>query len=171
MIQIKNKKETYNAFQSLSFRGNRGYSKDFNRFSLKEVMPKSKTYGGIISVETEDGEEKYALVQGRYTGKWSFPKGHSNMNESPFECCLREIYEETSIKTLPIPINYIKSGYGHYFVFNLRDKMELIPRDTKEIMNTKWVTLDEMKKMSLNADVSMYLQQKQLLINNKVRNA
>jgi hypothetical protein len=38
-------------------------------------------------------------------------------------------------------------------------------------MNTKWVTLDEMRTMSLNADASMYLQRKQILDNNKVINA
>lgn len=152
-------------FQSLMFRGKRGYS---NRtFTMKQKRPdnqdtvrlsqerNSRTYGGILV--TEKG--KYALVQGRYTGKWSFPKGHANPEESPIDCSMREIAEETSITHLPQPTSYLKIGYGSYFVFNLKEEQALVPRDTHEIMDTKWVTLEEMGEMKVNADVSMFLRQ------------
>lgn len=148
--QIRNK-----AFNSLSFRGNRGYSKEFLN-KVEKIKNKQKTYGGIISVKNNKGEYMYALVQGRYTGKWSFPKGHSNKGEGGIECTLREIGEETSIDKLPSPIEYVEIGYGRYFVFNLEEAVPLIPRDTREIMDTKWVTLEEMEGMSLNADASLY---------------
>jgi 8-oxo-dGTP pyrophosphatase MutT (NUDIX family) len=96
------------------------------------------------------------LVQGRYTGKWSFPKGHSNEGEEPIECTLREVGEETGIDKLPDPLEYLQIGYGNYFVFDLKESIPLIPRDTQEIMDTKWVSLDEMERMSLNADASLY---------------
>ena len=44
----------------------------------------------------------------------------------------------------------------NYFVFDLKESIPLIPRDTQEIMDTKWVSLDEMERMSLNADASLY---------------
>jgi hypothetical protein len=69
---------------------------------------------------------------------------------------MREVGEETGIDTLPNPIDYIKVGYGHYYVFNLKEQIPLIPRDHKEIIDTKWVTLEEMDQLSLNADVNMY---------------
>jgi len=149
------------AFYSLSFRGKRGYSTDnLNKcggFCLKREVIKQKTYGGILYIKGESGEEtEYALVQGRYTGKWSFPKGHSNEGEHPFECTLREVAEETGIDKLPEPIEYLQVGYGNYFMFKLDKRLPLIPRDTNEIMDTKWVTLDEMEGMSLNADASLY---------------
>ena len=136
------------AFNSLSFRGNKGYA---NNIMTK---PKAQTYGAILCIKCE--EPLYALVQGRYTGKWSFPKGHSNEGEHPMECTLREVGEETGIDKLPDPTEYVKMGYGNYFVFNLQEPVPLIPRDKKEIMDTKWVTLEEMGQMSLNADVSMF---------------
>ena len=34
--------------------------------------------------------------------------------------------------------------------------MNLVPRDEKEIMAAKWVLLEEMESMSLNADVSLF---------------
>ena len=121
----------------------------------KEVI-KQKTYGAILCIKEESGTNLYALVQGSYTGKWSFPKGHSNEGELPIECTLREVAEETGIDKLPEPSEYLQVGYGNYFIFYLSEPIPLIPRDTHEIMDTKWVTLDEMERMSLNADASLY---------------
>lgn len=148
------------AFQSLSFR--RGYSNTLitnamNKSETYKSITRTKTYGAIMHTKLLSGKELYALVQGRYTGKWSFPKGHSNDGEQPFECAIREVAEETGIDTLPIPTNDVKIGYGNYFVFRLGEPLPLIPRDTNEIMDTKWVTLEEMSNLSLNADVSQFL--------------
>jgi 8-oxo-dGTP pyrophosphatase MutT (NUDIX family) len=147
------------AFQSLSFRN----LKDTHLFMTKsshQSLRESQTYGAIICFNQPNSKgvnkTKYALVQGRYTGKWSFPKGHSNKGEQPLECTLREVAEETGIDLLPQPIEYKSLGYGKYYVFIVKDQKPLIPRDTKEIMDTKWVTLEEMENMSLNADVSMF---------------
>lgn len=144
------------AFQSLSFRGKKGYSQNILKTSSKEMPSKQKTYGGILRVKYGT-EYKYALVQGSYTGKWSFPKGHSNEGEEPLDCTFREISEETGIDELPKPLEFIHIGYGNYFIFDLDEQVALIPRDTHEIMDTKWVTLEEMSRMSLNADVSFYV--------------
>lgn len=147
------------AFQSLSFR--RGYDNNLlNKSRMenkqKDYAKRHKTYGAILRIRSVTGKERYALVQGRYTGKWSFPKGHSNEGEQPLECTLREVAEETGIDELPEPTEYLQVGYGNYFIFNLPEQIPLIPRDTHEIMDTKWVTLEEMERMSLNADASQY---------------
>jgi ADP-ribose pyrophosphatase YjhB (NUDIX family) len=142
------------AFKSLLFRGCKGYSATFMTKQLSSPQKeerKTTTYGAILCYRN-----KYALVQGRYTGKWSFPKGHSNEGEQPLECTLREVAEETGIDILPHPIEYKSLGYGKYYVFIMTEQSNLVPRDTKEIMDTKWVTLEEMESMSLNADVSMF---------------
>lgn len=145
------------AFQSLSFRGNRGYSNTFiTAKHQRQQQKKAKICGGILRIQCEDGKTRYALVQGRETGKWSFPKGHSNEYELPLQCCLREIAEETSIDALPIPTDYQQIGYGEYFVFDLPHQLPLIPRDTNEIITTKWVTLEEMGELNLNADATLY---------------
>lgn len=140
------------AFDSLSFRERR-----WNNCNSERVKRKAKTYGGILCKKGVNIEEdEYVLVQGRYTGKWSFPKGHSNDGEMPLECSLREVAEETGIDELPEPLEYLQIGYGNYFVFNMERKEKLVPRDNSEIMNTKWVTLEEMRNMSLNADASIW---------------
>lgn len=151
------------AFQSLSFRGKRGYPVPFSKPPPKPHTntTKHKTYGAILTVKDEKGPTLYALVQGSYTGKWSFPKGHANEGEEPIECTLREVGEETGIDDLPEPTEYIQVGYGNYFIFQLAEQVALIPRDTHEIMDTKWVSLEEMERMPLNADASLYRKQLQ----------
>ena len=119
------------------------------------VGRKAKTYGGILCL-TNASNTEYALVQGRYTGKWSFPKGHMNEGEEPLACCLREIEEETGITELHQSTECNQIGYGNYFMFFLTRKIELVPRDKKEIMNARWVTLEEMSTLELNADVSIW---------------
>ena len=149
------------AFQSLSFRGKRGYAVSFSKPPPKPTptqnTSKHKTFGAILTVKSD--KTLYALVQGSYTGKWSFPKGHANEGEQPLECTLREVAEETGIDSLPEPIEYVQIGYGNYFLFNLEEPVPLIPRDTHEIMDTKWVTLEEMDRMPLNADASLFRKQ------------
>lgn len=156
------------AFQSLSFRGKQGYP---TNLLSKPSKPKpivrqerAGTYGAILCIKKESGKDLYALVQGSYTGKWSFPKGHSNDGERPIECALREVAEETGIDHLPEPIEYLKVGYGYYYLFYLKSEIPLIPRDTHEIMDTKWVTLEEMESMPLNADASLYRKQLKALM-------
>lgn len=112
---------------------------------------KVKTYGAILKTC-----DKIALVKGRYTGKWSFPKGHSNEGEEPIECTLREVAEETGIDELPSPIHYLQIGYGKYFIFSLPNQIPLNPRDTHEIIDTKWVTAEDMPYMDLNSDARQY---------------
>jgi len=165
------KQKVNKAFQSLSFRGNKGYSNNIitkSKSKQLESNMKQKTYGAILCIKSISGNNMYALVQGRYTGKWSFPKGHSNEGECPIDCTLREVGEETGIDKLPEPIEYIKIGYGNYFIFNLNEIIKLIPRDTNEIMDTKWVTLEEMESMSLNADASLYRKRLSNIYSNKL---
>ena len=171
-FQINHQKRQCNAFdynpafQSLSFRGNKGYPKrkcprpviEYNNQKASNSF-KVATYGAIIRINSVPEKERYALVRGSYTGKWSFPKGHSNEGELPIECTLREVAEETGIDELPEPLEYIKVGYGNYFIFSLDEQIPLNPRDTLEIIDTKWATLDEMERMPLNADASLYRKQ------------
>jgi 8-oxo-dGTP pyrophosphatase MutT (NUDIX family) len=158
MMQIKyefprKEFETHHAFHSLCFRSRRSTPK---RSESKEKPPRPKIFGGILCTH-QNGVKEYALVQGRYTGKWSFPKGHSNAGEMPIECTKREVWEETGIETLPDPVEYLKIGYGYYYLFILPHPYQLFPQDTNEIIKTAWVTMEDMKSMELNADVNQFI--------------
>jgi ADP-ribose pyrophosphatase YjhB (NUDIX family) len=111
---------------------------------------------------------RYLLVQGRYSEKWSFPKGHSYEGEDPLTCARREIAEETGQDKLPDPVEYIRIGYGNYYVFVCHTMFAPAPRDTGEIMAAEWLTLTEMAHLSLNVDVSRFRkkQSKQIAMEN-----
>ena len=117
-----------------------------------------KVHGGILYV-SDPTHVRFALVQGRHTGKWSFPKGHPQDGEAPITTALREIQEETGIHELPTPAMMYRIGYGNYFAFQMPTAVPLIPNDHDEIMNVAWVTLDEMEEMPLNIDVNQFRRQ------------
>jgi len=129
--------------------------------SLTKHVPRQRVYGGILHTPHPDAEQiRYLLVQGRYSGKWSFPKGHSYEGEEPLVCARREIAEETGLIHLPDPVEYIRLGYGNYYVFICPFMIIPMPEDTGEIMGTAWVTLKEMGTLNLNVDVSRYHKKK-----------
>ena len=70
---------------------------------------------------------------------------------------MREVAEETGIDELPEPLDYIKIGYGKYFIFSLPELIRLNPRDTHEIIDSKWATIEEMDTMNLNSDARQYI--------------
>lgn len=147
---------THKAFQSLSFRGKKSTTP--KKMSLPpESAPPYKTAGGILRYKTKFNEYCYALVQGSYHKKWSFPKGHINDNEKMFDCTLREIGEETGIDILPPPTTSLQIGFGYYYIFDIEEDYPLCPRDKKEIMNTMWATIEEMQELDTNADVSQFV--------------
>lgn len=147
------------AFQSLSFRGKRTlpvkvFQPQHNSLS---ATVKPKVYGVVLCTKCPaTNEPLYALVQGRYTRKWSFPKGHSADSEQPLECALRELKEETGINEVPPPSRYIKLVYGYYYLFKVDSQLSLNPKDKREIMDAKWVTVKEMESMDVNADVNEF---------------
>ena len=117
-----------------------------------------KVHGGILYV-SDQTHVRFALVQGRHTGKWSFPKGHPQDGEPSLITALREIEEETGIHELPTPAMTYRIGYGNYFAFPMSAAVPLVPNDHDEIMGVAWVTLDEMEQMPLNIDVNLFRRQ------------
>ena len=121
------------------------------------VSPKVPIYGGILHT-IHEGLDYYALVQGRHTGKWSFPKGHLQHGETGPECALRELAEETGIDEVSHErsIGTLFLHYGTYYLYECSGFDPLIPRDRLEIVHAKWMTLEEMRSVPLNADVSQF---------------
>ena len=120
-------------------------------------VPLYKSAGGILRHQTKFGDYRYALVQGHRHKKWSFPKGHLQDKETPYTCALREIAEETGITFLPFPVTSLQIGFGYYYIFEVEAEYPLRPRDNEEIMATKWVSLEEMRDLDTNTDVSTFV--------------
>ena len=88
-------------------------------------------------------------------GKWSFPAGHLEDNETLGEGAKRETLEETGYKTklkksFPI-FTRNDSKLKILMVYFLAEPIEYkINFDTTEIMETKWVDIEELKNMDKN---------------------
>jgi 8-oxo-dGTP pyrophosphatase MutT (NUDIX family) len=114
---------------------------------------RAEIYGAVICSKNN----KYLLVQGRKTGKWSFPKGHTHRYETPFECVCREVSEEVGIEQLSKPIRGIPLRIGYYYYFKVDTEDTPQPRDNCEVCAAGWFSINEMKDMMLNIDASEYL--------------
>lgn len=119
--------------------------------------PLYKSAGGILCHQTKFGDYRYALVQGHRHKKWSFPKGHIQDKETTYSCALREITEETGITFLPLPVTSLQIGFGYYYIFEVDAEYPLCPIDTEEIMATKWASLQDMRYLNMNTDVSTFV--------------
>lgn len=89
------------------------------------------------------------VVQGKYTGKWSFPKGHREGDEDAHATATRELKEETGVelsnKDKFCTIYTYKYDYGEgdqfykYLIYKTTRRIKPIICDPEEIMSTKWV--------------------------------
>ena len=87
-----------------------------------------------------------------YLGKWSFPKGKINQNESYATCAAREVFEEINYNVKVFDLagvcyyKVIDCGYCCMFfpVWNVPVTTKFSSNTIKEIENISWVPLSEL---------------------------
>jgi 8-oxo-dGTP pyrophosphatase MutT (NUDIX family) len=135
------------------------YRKKYEESHRKPKKPPQKIYGIIMeNIITH----QFLLVKGRESGKYSFPKGHIEPDESPVHCILRELYEETGIELITSMMHIkmrdlIKSKIGLYMYCETTESFSTSPKDTNEIEEVGWYSNEQLKHMNLNADAGYYL--------------
>lgn len=89
----------------------------------------------------------------KWYGMWNFPSGHVEDNESIRDAAVREVFEETGCKVMltgVLPIATLELGDVKAvvvrFVANLIE--ENIKFNEDEILDVKWIEIDEIKNMS-----------------------
>jgi len=98
------------------------------------------------------------LVCGRKSKKWSFPKGHKHRGETYIDCAIRETEEETGISLHNyIPLSYQRLSVGEYYFYEIEQEITPEIKDSQEISEAKWMSLDEMQNSSCNVDVNNFL--------------
>ena len=102
--------------------------------------------GGVIE---KDG--KFLLVQEAKKhcyGKWNFPAGHLDFNESLIQGATREIKEETGCDVelngvLNVANRILNDDLFVMIVFNAKLINENVEYDKDEILDVKWIDYDE----------------------------
>lgn len=102
--------------------------------------------GGVIE---KDG--KFLLVQEAKKhcyGKWNFPAGHLDFNESLIQGATREIKEETGCDVELNGVLNVANRILNYdlfvmIVFNAKLINENVEYDKDEILDVKWIDYDE----------------------------
>lgn len=111
---------------------------------------------GIIPCFLEDRQWKVFLVQHVKSCFWGFPKGHPEEGEVPKETAEREMFEETGLELIrilkqePLLEEYVfQDGDAlvekkvFFYIATTTIKSTL---DHKEILDGKWLSLEEAKK-------------------------
>lgn len=115
---------------------------------------------GIILYHPTTG--KYLLVRGIDSKKWGFPKGHMEWGEIEEQTAIREFEEETGL-TVRAPFDHrLRFGNNVYFVKTHCEERQPSIRDTKEIDDVQWFTLNEIMafpKDQCNFGLSMWRKQ------------
>lgn len=93
-------------------------------------------------------------AQKKCYGQWNFPAGHVEEQELVTDAAIREVYEETGCKVkltgvLPIAHVILQTGETHIIVRFTADLVEEnFEYDTEEILEVKWIDIEEIKQMT-----------------------
>lgn len=107
--------------------------------------------GGLIKKENKILMVKEAKK--KCYGQWNFPAGHVKEFEKITDAAVREIYEETGCKvklTGVLPISSLDSEKETHILIKFTAEIveENIKFDKNEILEVKWIDIEEIKNMT-----------------------
>ena len=102
-------------------------------------------------------KDKFLIIQEgipKAYGLWNLPGGHLDDNESIIDGAIREAKEETGLDVELIGILSIQRSLVNEnivrIVFNAKKRSGNITYDKNEILDCKWITIEEFEKMNIN---------------------
>lgn len=116
-----------------------------------------KAGGGLVL-----NEKKEVLMMFR-RGYWDLPKGKMDDGESIETCAVREVQEETGLKTLarikPLTLTYHTYEQGthhilkesHWFLMEAQSTETIIPQTEEDITEIKWVPQNDLPQYESTA--------------------
>ena len=107
----------------------------------------------------DDNDLKILLIergQDPHKGKWAFPGGFMNMDETAEQCASRELEEETGLKEVAVEQFYTLSdvnrdprervlSVAHYAIIRLSDV-----KGGDDAIKAKWFSLDEIPSLAFD---------------------
>lgn len=117
------------------------------------VITHTKHVAGCIFISPR---HRILCVLGRASKKWSFPKGHLQDGETPFQCARRETFEETGVLPPQGCKRVVLLPTGTYFIFEVNE-FQCFPQDTNEVEDTAWLTYKQLCRANVNLDINAFL--------------
>jgi 8-oxo-dGTP pyrophosphatase MutT (NUDIX family) len=129
------------------------FPRAFQTYIPRSHCISNHVYGAILLNEYNET----VVIKGRQSHKWSFPKGHGEYREIPLEACIRELKEETGINLKGCaPDDEIRFQSGTYFIFFVKGRLPLEPRDIKEVEDAMWIPLNRLPYLITNKDLTSF---------------
>ena len=131
----------------------------------RDIKPPPGTYKLLVTVMTVNSSGAVFLTKRAGTvknpGMWELSTGHVQAGETAKEAAVRELFEETGIRTDVASLAYrgdVTEGYCIFSLFLLRkdvapEEIRLQPGETDD---AKWVTPEELLAMHENGEVILY---------------
>ncbi|MBC7419033.1 MAG: NUDIX domain-containing protein [Pedobacter sp.] len=119
-------------------------------------MEKIIAAGGIV-----ENEEKEILLIFR-RGKWDLPKGKLDEGETIEECAVREVEEETGLRSVQLGElidvslhNYVEKGKDieketYWYAMKVEGEQHLVAQAEEDIVDIKWVKESELSTYLAN---------------------
>lgn len=117
------------------------------------VLMSNKHVAGCIFLSPR---RRILCVLGRASQKWSFPKGHLQDGETAYQCARRECLEETGVVPPLGCKKVVLLPTGTYYVFETAE-FKCCPLDIEEVGATAWLSIRQLRKMTVNIDVNAFL--------------
>ncbi|MFS0671974.1 NUDIX hydrolase [Ornithinibacillus sp. 179-J 7C1 HS] len=109
-----------------------------------------KEWSGAAAICINEARE-VLMVRGKGTKAWAVPSGEMEVGETPEECCVREVREETGYNIKIKKALYIKEteiqGIAvttHYFLVDKIGESSGIDDPDQLIAEMSWVSLEEL---------------------------
>jgi 8-oxo-dGTP pyrophosphatase MutT (NUDIX family) len=118
--------------------------------------PREETSAGGIVFRLERGKPRYLLIRDSYRN-WGFPKGHLEPGEEPATAAVREVGEETGLRSLlvrglidTIDWEFRFRGQAihkicHFFLMESR-RSRTSPQRAEGITACRWMSFDEAQR-------------------------